>query len=98
MSSMMHLQELDVLHAQHAGQEGWQLQDRLPVSRPGLAHQLSVAGQHGAQRQADLVDGQRGRPAAVGAIIQDVQADVPVAVDVRVHLHECKGHGSCPKR
>ena len=49
------------------------------------AHLVCVGGEHGAQRQADFVDGQGGRPAPIVAIVQNVQAGVPVAVDVRVH-------------
>ncbi len=49
------------------------------------AHQLGVGGEHGAQGDGDLAEGECGGPPPVVAVIQDVQADVAVAVYVRVH-------------
>lgn len=51
-----------------------------PCQQPAAPHLFCVAGQHGPQRQADLVDSQGRRPAPILAIIQYVKADVAVAV------------------
>ena len=46
---------------------------------------VSVGGQHGAQGERDLIHSESRGPAAVASIVQDVQADVAIAVDVGVH-------------
>ncbi len=43
-----------------------------------------VACKHGTQRQDHFGYGERWAPPTIASVVQDVQADVPIAVNVRV--------------
>jgi hypothetical protein len=62
-----------------AGRAGVCVSSTLGCLTSHPAHLFCVACQHGPEGQADLVDGEGRRPAAILAVIQDVQADVAVA-------------------